>query len=188
MSSSPDLYTLIEKIDSELLEVVHASGAANIDETVTQEKLTKYVLVAVGALHLAVAIEDLSEVGPLPTITFLPNLPLWIQGIVNIRGEIISVIDLAGFLRLSDQAAGCVGNRFVVVQYGKQKIGIRLDRIVGTVSRTDADTKPLHSSNNNSMDTSFFPAGLLVDNTLYHIVNVRRFLTAPRLIDFRNNE
>ncbi len=187
MSSSPDLYTLIEKIDSELLEVMHGSGAAIIDETVTQEKLRKYILVAVGTLHLAVVIEDLSEVGPLPTITFLPNLPVWIQGIVNIRGEIISVIDLAGFLQLRDQA-GCVGNRFVVVQYRKQKIGIRLDRIVGTVSRADADTRPLDFYKNDSMDSSFFPAGLLVDNTLYHILNVRRFLTAPRLIDFRNNE
>ena len=186
MSSSPDLYTLIEKIDSELLEVMHGSGVANSYETVTQEKLTKYILLAVGTLNLAVAIEDLSEVGPLPVITFLPNLPLWIQGIVNIRGEIISVIDLAGFLQLSDQA-GCVGNRFVVVSYHKQKIGIRLDRIVGTVSRADADTKPLDFYNNHSMDTSFFPAGLLVDNTLYHILNVRRFLTAPRLIDFRSN-
>ena len=184
MSSFPDLYTLIDTIDTELAEVMRSSGTAPQQLSAVQETLTKYILVATGTLHLAIAIDDLSEVGPLPTITFLPNLPQWIQGVVNVRGEIVSVIDLPGFLKLGGRTAGA-GNRFVVLQHRKQKIGIRLDRIIGTVSRAATKSKPLDYFDNNIMEKSLFAAGLLVENTLYYILNVRRFLTAPSLIDFR---
>jgi purine-binding chemotaxis protein CheW len=183
MPSLPDLYTLIKNIDAELSEVMRSSVPTDQKTIPEQEKLTKYILVSTGILHLAIAIDDLSEVGPLPPVTFLPNLPAWIQGIVNIRSEIISVIDFAEFLKLTDQKE-CAGNRFVVLQHKKQKIGIRLDRIVGTVSRAASDAKPLDYINKNPMDTSLFSAGLRVEDKLYFILNVRRFLTAPKLIDF----
>ncbi|MBU1564778.1 MAG: chemotaxis protein CheW [Proteobacteria bacterium] len=186
MSSLPDLYTLIQNIDAELLEVMRSSGPVDKRSIPEQEKLTKYILVATGNLHLAIAIDDLSEVGPLPVITFLPNLPEWIQGIVNVRSEIISVIDFAGFLKLSGPGV-CDGNRFVVLQHRKQKVGVRLDRIVGTVSRTKTDAKPIDFFDSNPLDTSLFTAGLLVDNKAYYILNVRRFLLAPSLIDFRSH-
>lgn len=183
MSILPDLYTLIQNIDTELLEVMRSSVPANQQSIPEQEKLTKYILVSTGTLHLAIAIDDLSEVGPLPAITFLPNLPQWIQGIVNIRSEIISVIDFAGFLKLSGQGV-CDGNRFVVLKHRKQRIGVRLDRIIGTVSRAATDTKPLDYFDNNPPDISLFTAGLVIENQRYYIFNVRRFLMAPSLLDF----
>ncbi len=184
MTSFPDLYTLIDTIDTGLTEAMRSPGPAHQALVPVQEKMTKYILVATGTLHLAIAIDDLSEVGPLPALTILPNLPPWIQGIVNVRSEITSVIDLPGFLKLGGRGV-CVGNRFVVLQYRKQKIGIRLDRIVGTVSRAATETKPLDYVDNNQTEKYLFAAGLLVENTLYYILNVRRLLTAPSLIDFR---
>lgn len=183
MSSLPDLYTLIQNIDAELVDVLRSSSKADNRVVEEQEKLTKYILVATGPLSLAIAIDDLSEVGPLPQVTFLPNLPAWIQGIVNVRSEIISVVDLPGFLSLETEGMS-TGNRFVVLQHRKQKIGVRLDRIAGTVSRGPSDTAPLDIQLKNFKDKSLFSMGLQVEKTLYSILNVRRFLTAPRLIHF----
>ena len=182
MSSLPELKTLIQNIDTQLAEVMRSSVTVN-PSTPDQEKPTKYILVAMDHLHLAVAIGDLYEVGPLPTITFLPNLPSWIQGIVNIRSEIISVIDFAGFLKIKTERV-CEGNRFMVLQHRKQKVGIRLDRIIGTVSRTASETKHLDIYDKNSMDRSLFSAGLLIDDVFYSIINVRRLLSAPSLLDY----
>jgi hypothetical protein len=63
----------------------------------------RYVLTGMGSLRLALPLDGLAEVGPLPKITPLPNLPSWILGIVNVRSEIIPVIDLAEFLDLPGQ-------------------------------------------------------------------------------------
>jgi purine-binding chemotaxis protein CheW len=182
MSNLPDLNTLIQNIDTQLAEVMRNSATVHLPKS-EKEKLTKYILVGIDALRLAIAIDDLAEVGPLPAITFLPNLPPWIQGIVNIRSEIISVIDFAGFLKIQNMRT-CQGSRFMVLQHKKQKIGIRLDTIIGTVSRTAAETKPLDSPDNQTISRSFFAAGLFNDNILYSIIHVRKLLTAPSLIDY----
>ncbi len=183
MSSLPDLTKLISDIDAKLSEVQDESAESALISSADTEESTKYLLVGIDALRLAIAIDHLSEVGPLPTITFLPNLPQWIQGIVNIRSEIISVIDFAGFLNLADRDV-CSGNRLAVLRYKKRKIGLRLDGIFSTVNRIASDQKPFDVEGQKGLDTPLFPASLEVDNAQYYILNVRRFLTSPRLIDY----
>jgi purine-binding chemotaxis protein CheW len=131
---------------------------------------------------MAIAIEDLAEVGPLPAVTFLPNLPAWIQGIVNIRSEVISVIDLPVFLGLAQKRGS--GGRFVVLRHRKLKVGVRLDSIAGTVGRFASDIKPIDAFDGSRLDTSLFHSGLLVEKQFYLILNVRKLLTAPRLVDY----
>ena len=183
MVSFPDLATVIENIDARLAEAMRGSVPATHRSRLEQEKPTKYILVGIGTLNLAIAMEDLSEVGPLPKVTPLPNLPLWIQGVVNVRSEIISVIDLPGFLRPSVTDI-CDGNRFMILLSRKQKIGLRLDRIVGTVLRLKTETQRLDSFDKTPIDPALFTSGLLIEQQVYSILNVRRLLTTPRLIDY----
>lgn len=182
MSSFPDLFNLIRHIDDQLAEASVDSAEQMQAPKTIPEKLTKYILVGAGSLSLAIAIEDMAEVGPLPAITFLPNLPAWIQGIVNIRSEIVSVIDLPAFLGLAAPAE--TGSRLVVLHHQKLKVGIRLDSIVGTVARFASDIKPLDDFDGDRLDKTLFHSGLLVEKRFYTILNVRKLLTAPRLVDY----
>lgn len=111
----------------------------------------------------------------MPTIMFLPNHPAWIQGIANIRSEIVSVIDFGGFLNL------------VVLRHKKLKIGIRLDQIIGTVSKTASEIIPLDLFDKNPVDTCLFSSGLFIEKNFYYILKVPRLLTAPRLLNYNSN-
>jgi chemotaxis signal transduction protein len=180
-----DLKNLISNIDKQLAEVTDRAAMVEQQAAAEREEINRYILVGIGALHLAIAIDDLSEVGPLPTITVLPNLPAWIQGIVNIRSEIVSIIDFGGFLKVAGRGP-CDGNRLVVLRHKKRKIGIRVDRIIGTVNKTVSETKLLDPVNKNSVDASLFTSGLFVEKNFYYILNVPRFLSAPRLIHYNS--
>ncbi len=186
MASSPDLRDLIQGIDKQIRQVGEATVDLPALSETEQEEMTRYILVGIGALHLAISIESLSEVGPIPPITFLPNLPEWILGIVNIRSEIVSVVDLGGFLNLKNRAP-CDGNRLAVLRYKKRKVGIRLDRIIGTVHKGVSEQISLDTLEKKNVDASLFGTGLRVDKNFFHILNVRRFLTAPRLLDYNIN-
>ncbi len=183
MASFPSLADVLGNIDARLAEVLGGSVPIRHRPRPVQVKPTKYLLVVTGTLHLAIAEEDLSEAGPLPPITPLPNLPYWIEGIVNIRGEIISVIDLPGFLTL-DGRGRCAGQRLVVLLHNTRKIGMRLDRIAGRVSHSDTVAQPLLFFAHNPMLISWLTSGLLVEKQVYSLLNVRKLLTAPRLIDY----
>ncbi len=185
MASVVDLQNLILNIDEQLAEVTDRAAIVERQVAAAREETHRYILVGIGALQLAIAIDNLSEVGPLPIITLLPNLPFWIQGIVNIRSEIVSVIDFGGFLNLAGRGL-CDGNRLAVLRHKKRKIGIRLDRIIGTVQKGASEIKPVDLFDKNPIDTSLVMSGLFVEKNLYYLLNVPSLLTSSRLLDYNS--
>lgn len=55
----------------------------------------QYVILALAGIDYAVPIENIREVGHVPNVSIVPHLPEWVLGITNIRGEIISVVDMS---------------------------------------------------------------------------------------------
>ena len=100
MPGEVKLHTLLGNIDLQLKEALNETAVAELQPKVERVEYSRYILVEVGSLKLALSIENLAEIGALPPITFLPNLPSWIQGVVSIRSEIISVIDFLIFMEL----------------------------------------------------------------------------------------
>ncbi|MEM4408910.1 MAG: chemotaxis protein CheW [Candidatus Caldarchaeum sp.] len=58
----------------------------------------QYVSFSLCGLRLAASIENVAYVGSMPPITPLPNVPKWVKGVVNLRGEILPALSLATFL------------------------------------------------------------------------------------------
>jgi len=192
MARVGELKKLIRDIDLQLAvvmdrETMSARLTASDQEEINRYKINRYILVEIGELALALAIDDLAEVGPLPTITALPNLPAWIQGIVNIRSEIVSIIDLGGFLGITGRKM-CTGNRFAVLRHKKLKIGLRLDRIIGSVNKTVAQITPLDPVDKKSLHAELFRSGLLLDKKFYSILDVGKLLSTSRLVDYNNTK
>lgn len=60
----------------------------------------RYLVFALAGTTYGVPLTHVREVGRLPPVTMLPNAPPWLLGAANLRGEILSVVDLAAFLEL----------------------------------------------------------------------------------------
>lgn len=82
--------------------------------------------------HERYAIESryVREVAPLENLTPLPCTPAFVLGIVNVRGEIISVIDLKKFFDLPEQGLTDL-HKIIVLQSGNMLFGILADVIAG---------------------------------------------------------
>lgn len=70
------------------------------------------------------------EVNYLESLTPLPCTPAFVLGIVNLRGEIIPVIDLKKFFDLPEKGLTDL-DKIIVLQSGKILFGILADAIVG---------------------------------------------------------
>ena len=78
---------------------------------------------------------------PLKDITPLPGTPPFVAGIVNVRGRILSVIDLRQFFDLP--ATGLTDlNKVIIMQDGEMEFGILADGIVGTCSIPLSEVQP----------------------------------------------
>lgn len=73
------------------------------------------------------------EVFPLKNYTSLPGLPPFVLGIMNVRGQIISVIDLKKFFNLPEKGLGDL-NKVIIIKNERMEFGILADIIIGTLS------------------------------------------------------
>jgi len=145
----------------------------------------KLLLTSVGDLKFALPMDTIGEIGTLPVITPLPGLPSWIFGIVNLRGEIVSVINIADFLGV-DTAYTSIGNRFVLLRSGKVRTIILIDRMHGTVDKSAAELNLPVSLNfvKRGMEAYVRP-GFMAEDQPVHVLDVKAVLSSPRFLDYR---
>jgi purine-binding chemotaxis protein CheW len=79
----------------------------------------------------------IGEVYPLKDLTPLPCAPPFVLGIINMRGKIISIIDLRIFFEISNKGLSDL-NRVIVLHDGTMEFGILADAIINArwISRT----------------------------------------------------
>jgi hypothetical protein len=77
---------------------------------------------------LAIDVEHLYEVVQEATITPLPQVPMGLAGVVNFRGEILPVVELAPWLT-SNNRCGEETARVMIVQEEGIQVGLRIDEV-----------------------------------------------------------
>lgn len=78
----------------------------------------------------AVEIGWVREVLALRELTPLPGTPRFVAGIVNVRGRILSVVDLKAFFELPDKGLPDL-NRVLVISDGRIEFGLLVDAVSG---------------------------------------------------------
>ncbi|MFA5253047.1 MAG: chemotaxis protein CheW [Methanoregula sp.] len=101
-----------------------------------------------GREHYAIDLYDVREVVDYTTITRLPETPPYIKGIIDLRGEITTIIDLKERLAVvsaePESGEGVEDNRRIIVLDEKRtgtKMGIIVDDVlsVSTFDQSDVD-------------------------------------------------
>lgn len=82
-----------------------------------------------------------SEVIPLRELTPLPGTPAFVLGIIHLRGEVISVLDLKKFFELPDKGLSDL-DKAIVLDDGAMQFAILADAIVGVRRLLLDDVQP----------------------------------------------
>lgn len=76
--------------------------------------------------EFGVPILDVREIILMSDITPVPNAPAFVEGVINLRGQIIPIVDLRKRFNLTQQA-DAAKNRIVVVEVGQNVLGLIVD-------------------------------------------------------------
>jgi chemotaxis signal transduction protein len=121
---SQDNDTRYEEILARRAEILARTTS---DEQERQVELTA-ALVAIGSERFAIPVGKLREIIKAPPIAVLPELPPWMPGIVQIRGELISVVDIARWFGL---ATGSQPELLAVIEGPEGPLGLLVDAVLG---------------------------------------------------------
>lgn len=129
-----DLDELIAVIDR---EVKQAFEKETTSETVAATSMMvedeeQHVLFELAGAEYAVPIANVIEIGRPPDVTPVPNVPDWVLGVANLRGEVISMVDLRTFLGMDGTSYGqdC---RMLVARASEENVttGLIVDQVSG---------------------------------------------------------
>lgn len=81
----------------------------------------------------AIELNFIREVYPLNDLTSLPCTPSFVSGIINVRSQIVSIIDLKKFFDLPDHDAD-TKKRVIILHNNQMEFGILADEIIGVLS------------------------------------------------------
>ena len=110
------------------------SARRNRDESeATYSPQKQYLSFRLDEEWYAVGVSQLVEVLPPRRITRVPSVPDHIMGVMNLRGEVLSVIDLKRFFGL-DPGESSTEQAIVVVEHGDVVTGLLIDGIGDLVS------------------------------------------------------
>lgn len=104
-------------------------NAGNRTKKHGQIQVVEFVL---GNEHFAIDLFDVKEVVEYTTITKLPNVPPYVKGIIDLRGEITTIIDLKHRLNITEGGmVAAESSRIIVLddKITKSKIGILVDDV-----------------------------------------------------------
>lgn len=144
----------------------------------------KHVVFVLDEAHYAVPLVNVLELQRLPRIAALPHVPDWLRGVTNLRGEVLSVVDLRSMLGLpTTQNAG--SQRLVVVRSTREDIstGWIVDRVVGIRGITAEELKPC-STLMTGPAVSFLSGIIERDGRLIAVLDVNRVLSSPEMRQF----
>ncbi|MBM4310078.1 MAG: hypothetical protein FJ119_03910 [Deltaproteobacteria bacterium] len=124
--------------------LVPPSGAGAHDETAPAihpgDQRRQFLIFALDSSEFAVPVENTSEIGLVPEITRVPNVPDWLLGIANLRGDIVSLVDIKKFLGMGPFDAG-MHDRIIMLRSFNEDLctAVVVNRIVGMHHVADED-------------------------------------------------
>ncbi|MDR3590977.1 MAG: chemotaxis protein CheW [Negativicutes bacterium] len=135
----------------------------------------RFLTFALGAEVYGIEIRFVTEIIGMQSITVVPDLPEYIQGIINLRGKIIPVIDVRlrfkkPSLEYNDRT--CI----VVVDIKGIAVGLIVDTVAEVMTIADQDIVPPPKLNNGNYHQRFTRAIGKVGNDVKLILDCERLL------------
>ncbi|MFW6113331.1 MAG: chemotaxis protein CheW [Actinomycetota bacterium] len=150
------------------------------DGEAVQEEI-QVVVFSLGREEFAVEVTQVREIIRMEEITRMPRTPEFVEGIINLRGQIIAVIDLAQRLNL-EAAERDSETRIIVVEAHDVKVGMIVDS-VSEVMRVNKDTLEPTPSLTTDVSASYLQGVVKKDNRLIILLDLSKVLSVEEIAE-----
>lgn len=92
------------------------------------KKKDQVVSFRIGKEYFGVQIQTVQEIVRVPEITAVPEMPSFVEGVINLRGKIVSIVDLSKRLKIQG-GARAKSNRILIVEVDNNVVGLLVDAV-----------------------------------------------------------
>lgn len=155
-------------------------------DILVSDDVREIIIFTVGDLLCGLDISHAQEINRNLSITPVPQSPDYVRGVLNLRGQVITVVDLRVKLEL-DSVDISPDMRIIVVRTGTDGVGLLVDSVDDIVPVRERDLTP-PPSNIGGVRGEFFSAVYKMDSNLAAIVDIEHVLEKDEQVAGMRND
>ena len=128
----------------------------------------------IGAQEFCVDIMAIREIRGWTAATALPQSPSFVKGVINLRGAVLPIVDLASRLGFESTEASD-RNVIIVAQIGEQVVGLLVDAVSDILTVTDDVIQPTPDVASETAK-SFIRGLIAMDGRMISLIGLDRVL------------
>ncbi|HEX5227424.1 MAG TPA: chemotaxis protein CheW [Bryobacteraceae bacterium] len=142
-------------------------------------EINQYLTFSLGDEEYGIEILKVQEIKGYSAITYIPNTPPHIKGVMNLRGTVIPVVDL----RAKFSMPATEYNKFtviIVVTVGAKILGLVVDAVSDVLNIACADVRPAPDFGAR-VDTKFISGVASLNDRLAVLLDIQKLLSEDEL-------
>ncbi len=127
-----------------------------------------------------VNVEQIREIVKLEEITRVPRMPTFIEGVINLRGLITTVIDLGHRFGIDGQGH-TANSRIIIAEIGENQLGLIVDSVKDVIRVANRSLSPPPRMMSSQVDTRFLMGICKLPKQLVMLLDLGRVLSDEEL-------
>lgn len=149
------------------------------------ESLLQLVSFAIGEEEFGVDILKVQEINRMVTITQVPNSPHYVEGVINLRGKVIPIIDLRTRIGIAKKEHD-KDTRIIVVELDGKTVGFVVDS-VSEVLRIPASITEPPPALTQGIDSTYITSVAKLEDRLIILLDLDKVLSTEEKMILENN-
>lgn len=164
-------------LDFERRAAEHVAGAA---EQVEAPGLWRAIGFRLGTRNLLSGINEVNEILLMPSITPVPGVKPWLLGVANVRGNLVAIVDLRGYIEgtrtpVNDRS------RVLLARQAGSSVGLLVDEVLGQRNITDENV-PLETGEEDERYERYITRQYDLGEKIFGIFSMSSLVKSPDFI------
>lgn len=122
--------------------------------------------------HYAITTDNVNEITKQIQVTMVPNSPAWVEGLINLRGNVITLLNLS---KLLHQTVSLCYNNIIILNINEEKIGLMVEDVDQILDINSEDIQKLSTDSMNEI------LGIIkIDEVIINIIDIEILMQKMR--------
>ncbi|MFP4660982.1 MAG: chemotaxis protein CheW [Halanaerobiales bacterium] len=105
------------------------SNFQNRKNTSPKREEKQFIVFSLGEEKFGVDVKQIKQIIPMDESTHIPNAPSFVKGVINLRGDIIPIVELKEKLTLEIDSAVSKEGKIIIVELDNNSVGMQVDSV-----------------------------------------------------------
>ena len=158
-----------------------AQNLAVVSASANEDVLLPHAVVRLRGELFGIDLRSIREFAEMRTVTPIPCCPMHVVGQVNLRGDLITLIDITDILGLQPDRSQ-IDKRVVVANDAGLRVGVLVDAVLGVIYLDAADLKLAASESTTEAGRTYLEGAVPYESRMLTVLNLTSLLMHKSLL------